>query len=301
MGATTKSFKEVILECRSEEEAFQLMKDYQKESFHFVSKKCVDPETQEAMIKLIRFQNVSKQGSLTEIWEEWVHQMICKGFSYGSIIQILSDIRCRPQFWKTHPRDHIKTLILNDQYYLKTEAITKNFYFIGNSEACISFWCAYQKEIRYIFKENQLFALVPEGLKNSFIDLSVSRRIEILSYKTDPLKNKLYKNILEDKMGLIFIEKKDLKNHMEFEDNKSTIVGDINSIGEISKYPLPSSQHIGVSCCLEDPSQDILKVLNYTLTHKVPIAFLWEAQTLGSILNPKTHVLRFLEDHFDIL
>ena len=61
MSTSIKNFKEILLECKSEEEALQLMKSYQKENFHFVNKKCIDPQTHETVVKLIRFQNYSGQ------------------------------------------------------------------------------------------------------------------------------------------------------------------------------------------------------------------------------------------------
>ena len=86
MSTSIKNFKEILLECKSEDEALQLMKSYQKENFHFVNKKCIDPQTNETVVKLIRFQNYSGQNysgqnSLISAWDEWVHQMLhCRTF-----------------------------------------------------------------------------------------------------------------------------------------------------------------------------------------------------------------------------
>ena len=184
--------------------------------------------------------------------------------------------------------------------FLKTGSMTKNFYFIGSPEACVSFWCAYQKEICYIVKENPLFALIPKNLEPSFINLSVSRQIEILSYRNRTLKKNFYKNKLENKIGLIFIEDKDLPSTIKEFNTHTSIIVDIESINKVNPL-IPITPHdMGISCCLETPSKDILKVLNYTLTHKTPIAFLWDSPALGSILNPEIHVLRFLENQFGV-
>lgn len=300
MSSIKTKLKELIFECDSEQEALHLLQNYRRKNFHLVSKKTISATDSTLALKLIKFRQVSNGANLETVWENFVNQMTDFGVENNFIAEILKTIRTKENFWEVHPEDHLRDIVMDARNYVKSEELSKVLVFVAPEAELLSFFCAYQKSIASMIKALGIFVMSPERLKSKIKDLRVSGQVQNLPYSENS-KISEYQKDIDAKVGLILATPEDLAliPTSYFEENiKSKKISLILSslVGQNTLFQSNFPKFIAGSYSLNNLSVDAFSVLNSSMKHKAPVAFLWNEDKVSSILNPEAQVLKILDD-----
>lgn len=302
MSIADLKMKEVVFECESENEALQLLNTYKKNNFHLVSRKIVDPKTNSLVIKLIKFKQSNGESELCTVWENFVHSMGKLNFSNSFIAKILTSIRTKSEFWTTHPNDHFKDLIMDQKNFVRPSQITKTIVFVGPKESLETFWCTYQKTLRYFIKDKGLFCLAPRSGKSSLEQLSISSQVKILDYNPDALNMSVFESQIKNKVGIVFVDSEQLETLSgdQIEDlcakyNLSLILSTDLESKQLESF----KGECFLAASYDESFKNLKKAIEISFLNDLKIAFLWSLESLNEISNPQKQVLDFLDKQIE--
>lgn len=307
MPALKSKLRELIFECDSEQEAMDLLKNYRKKNFHLVSKvvsqKVADSADSTVALKLIKFRQTSSAADLETVWENFVHQMESYGVEDSFVAEILTRIRAKDKFWELHPEDHLRDIVMDGRNYEKPEELAKVLVYVAEEEDLKTFFCSYQKSVAAMIKAMPVFVMCPERYVSDMKDLRVSKHVQTIPYSKKSQLDKYQKDI-EMKVGVILVTPEDL--HLLTE----TVLEQYIQEQKISFLVSPSSYQKVRFCeniltyiasgYTEDHSiKGIFSALNVAMKNDLKVAFLWNADSVSSILNPEAQVLKIIDDLFE--
>ncbi len=303
MSATKLKLKELIFECETEKEALQLLKSYRKKNFHLVSKKVIDPKDATVALKLIKFRQPSSATNLETVWENFVTQMSDLGVNNSFISTVLKTIRAKENFWETHPHDHLRDILMDSRNFIKVDQLSKVIVLVAPKELALNFFVAYQSSLASMINALGIFVMVPKSLKSSVTEVKSSAKVQVLSYDQDANFSKYQKDI-DMKVGLVIVTPEDIDfiKQSGFADNiksdKISLV--VSSLVDPSLLKDTSyRRHLTFSYDSENASQDLFNSFDLILNQKMKLAFLWDHDEQGSILNSEAQVLKILDDTFE--
>lgn len=303
MSSIKTKRKELVFECDSAQEALQLLQTYRKKNFHLVSRKIINPDTATVALKLIKFRQSSHGADLETVWERFVNQLTAQGIENSFIAEILIRIRSKPRFWEVHPEDHLHDILMDARNFVKFDQLAKVFVFVAPEAELMSFFCAYQKSIAAMIKSMGIFVMCPERLKSVFKDLRVSPHVQTIPYNGKS-KLSVYQKDIDSKIGVILATPEDLnlfsENILEqniFNEKVSLIVSPKIESTEILNVSAP--KYLAGSYTHKNPSSETFATLNFSLKHQIPVAFLWNEESVSSILNPEAQLLRILDEFLE--
>lgn len=300
MPALKSKLRELIFECDSEEEAMDLLKNYRKKNFHLVSKKVADSKDSTVALKLIKFRQPSKAEDLETVWENFVSQMAENHVEDSFVSEILTQIRTKDKFWELHPDDHLRDIVMDARNFVKPEDLAKVLVFVAPEEELKGFFCSYQKSIASMVKSMSVFVMCPERMKSDVKDLRVSAHVQTIPYSAKSQLTEYQKDI-EAKIGIVLVTPEDLalftKSSLEdyIHDQKISLLVS-PSVKPTEALNISAPQYVAAGYSSDSSAKNIFSALNKAIKNHQQVAFLWDEDTVGSILNPEAQVLKTLDD-----
>lgn len=298
MSAIKYNQKELVFECESESEAMEILRNYRKKNYHLVSK-ITSPEespSSATVLKLVKFCQTSNATDLETVWENFVSQMSSSGLKNSFIAEVLKRIKNKKSFWETHPEDHLRDILMDAKNYAKPEGLAKVLVYVAPEEDLVSFFCSYQKSIASAIDELGIFVLSPDSMKISIKDLKVSSQVQVLSYNAgDSIE--AYQADINAKIGLVLVtpELVDLlaKDSLNFNISEKKI--------SLLQAPCLVSEKLfknSVSYIAGgyDSNSSAFSAMCESLINETKIAFLWNENNVGTILNPEAQILKSLDN-----
>lgn len=300
MSAEKQKLKELIFECETENEALQLLKSYRKKNFHLVSKKIINPDDATIALKLIRFRQPSSAENLETVWENFVHQLLNLGATNSFIAKILTIIRSKDKFWEVHPHDHLRDILMDSKNFIKMDQLAKVIVLVAPQELSLNFLTVYQNSLASMINSLGIFVMTPKYLKSKVSNVKTSPKVQVLSYDKDAEFSKYQKDI-QMKVGLILIPPADIDfiKQIGFADNikSQNISLVVSSLVDLNIFADTSyAKHMAFSYDSQTASEDLFHSFDCMLDQKMKLAFLWDHQDKGSILNAEAQVLKILDD-----
>ncbi len=296
MSAPKLNAKELVFNCKSESEALEILNDYRKKNFHLVSKKNSETESTETVLKLVKFRQSSKANDLETVWENFVKQMSTSGLKNSLIAEVLKRTKAKDNFWETHPEDHFRDIVMDAKNFVKPDGLAKVLVYVAPEADLTSFFCSYQKSITSAISEIGIFVLCPEAMKSSVKELKVSNQVQVMSYASTATINE-YKADIDAKIGLILVTPEQLA----FIAPDSLIDKNLKRKFSLLQAPGLVSENFFQNQTSfiaggYDSSSSVFSVIGESLLSETKVAFLWDENSVGTILNPEAQTLKSLDE-----
>lgn len=291
--------KELIFECDSEQEALHLLQNYRRKNFHLVSKKSSTESDSMVSIRLIKFKQKSEETNLETVWENFVNQMMDAGLNSSFIKEVLLKIRAKKEFWETHPHDHLRDIVMDGKNFARPEQISKVFAYVAQKNDLKDFYCAYQKSLANAVSSMGMFVLAPKSMKQEVIDLKISKKVQVLTYDASQSISNFHRDI-ENKIGLILVDPEEtdfleVQATQQYIDREQVSVGCAVDLDSSVYDKLPSDILLVCGYTESNRATVLFDALDLTFKSEVKVAFVWNRDTVGSILNPQLQIIETLD------